>query len=136
MLLDDDAKLLLLAGAVSLLRGASLRLGAVLAGTTLRARAEEHPVALLELHLERLDSSCSATRSLPCAAISALVKIHDAREEPAILGFEKNGCLPQHFGIILALEVDAHDPVVMLDADRGRKSEPTLRSTRCLLRFR
>jgi hypothetical protein len=75
-------------------------------------------------------SSCRATRSLPCAAISARVRVHDPREQAAILGLEKNGCLTQHVGGVLALEVDVHDPAVMLDPYRARKRQPTLRSER------
>ena len=106
---------------MTLLRSANLRLGAGLARATLRARAEQHPVALLELRLERLDLELQRDAVVALRGDQRPREIHDAREEPAILGLEKNGCLAQHFGIILAFEVDAHDP--RRYARRGSRSQ-------------
>jgi hypothetical protein len=121
VLVDDDAKLLLLARAVALLRSAGLGLGAFRAGATLRAWAEEHPVALFELRLERLDLELQRDAVVALRRDQRASEIHHAREQPAILGLEEDGCLAQHFGIFLALEVDAHGPVVMLDADQSQE---------------
>ena len=118
--LFNDAKLFLLARSVSRLWLALLRRRRRLVRAAFGALPEEHPILLLELRLKAFELHLESDAVFALGREESLRELHHASEQSAILRFKEDDRLTEDLGILLALEVDAHDDD-MLDADRHRK---------------